>query len=146
MIKLSKNKEGLEFLVDANLEAAHTARDVIVGLANFGENNFGIRLGLDEAMINAIKHGNKYSGEIKVSYSDFGEYVRVKIEDSGEGFNPSSVPDPVAIENLEKPSGRGIMLMKAYAQRVEYNSKGNCVTLDFYRKPNEKKISKDKTP
>jgi serine/threonine-protein kinase RsbW len=57
----------------------------------------------------------------------------VIIEDEGPGFAPTDVPDPTAEENLEKPGGRGIMLMKAFMTRVEYNQKGNRVRLEKVR-------------
>jgi serine/threonine-protein kinase RsbW len=61
----------------------------------------------------------------------------VEVEDQGPGFNPSDIPDPTAIENLEKPGGRGIMLMRAFMTRVEYVGKGNQVVLEKHRDPSE---------
>ncbi|HOF18390.1 MAG TPA: ATP-binding protein [Phycisphaerae bacterium] len=49
--------------------------------------------------------------------------------DEGTGFDPTRVPDPTADENLEKPSGRGLMLMRAYMDEVRYNDRGNQVFL-----------------
>jgi serine/threonine-protein kinase RsbW len=54
--------------------------------------------------------------------------IRVTIEDEGPGFNPEEVPDPTDFENLDKPSGRGIVLMRAFMDEVLYNDRGNQLT------------------
>jgi serine/threonine-protein kinase RsbW len=90
---------------------------------------FGMRLSLEEAIVNSIKHGHKYdhTKEVTVDYEwDHDEFI-VRIEDQGEGFDPDEVPDP--LENLEKASGRGLLLMRHYTTRIEYNDMGNVVTL-----------------
>ncbi len=93
---------------------------------------FGVRLALEEALVNAIKHGNRMdpdkSVQIDWALSDAG--VRVVIEDEGEGFDVTDVPDPTDDENLDKPGGRGIMLMRSFMSLVEYNESGNRLTLE----------------
>ncbi|MND07935.1 hypothetical protein D3C83_302450 [compost metagenome] len=59
--------------------------------------------------------------------------MRIVIEDEGPGFRMDDVPDPTAEENLERPCGRGIMLMKAFMSLIEYNATGNRVTLEKQR-------------
>ncbi len=59
--------------------------------------------------------------------------MRIIIEDEGNGFRPEDVPDPTEDENLEKPCGRGIMLMRAFLSVVEYNERGNRVVLEKNR-------------
>ena len=59
--------------------------------------------------------------------------MRVVIEDQGPGFRLEDVPDPTEDENLEKPGGRGIMLMRAFLSLVEYNERGNRVVLEKHR-------------
>lgn len=98
----------------------------------FGESaRFAIRLALDEALSNAVHHGNKgdTSKQVHVEYSVSDEEVAISIADDGPGFNPACVPDPTLDENLERPHGRGVMLMKAYMTGVSFNKKGNRVTL-----------------
>ena len=56
------------------------------------------------------------------------DVVRIVIQDEGEGFDPNDVPDPTLPENLDKPSGRGVMLMKAFMDDVIYNDVGNQLT------------------
>ncbi len=90
---------------------------------------FAIRLALEEGLINAIKHGNKFDRDksITVCMELDARRVVISIADEGQGFDPATVPDPTADENLEKPCGRGIMLMRAYMDRVEFNDRGNEV-------------------
>lgn len=96
---------------------------------------FGMRLALEEALVNAIKHGNELSPEkaVRIECTLTEESVRVVIEDEGEGFDANDVPDPRDDENLEKPGGRGIMLMRAFMDRIEYNDVGNQLTLEKRR-------------
>jgi serine/threonine-protein kinase RsbW len=62
-----------------------------------------------------------------VTYRVCRERFEIRITDEGEGFNPEDVPDPTAIENLERPCGRGLLLMRGFMTEVEYRGKGNCV-------------------
>lgn len=96
---------------------------------------FGVRLALEEALVNAIKHGNRMdaSKSISISCQIATDRIRVVIEDEGKGFDPCDVPDPTADENLERPCGRGIMLMRAFMTMIEYNERGNRVTLEKRR-------------
>ncbi len=96
---------------------------------------FGVRLALEEALVNAIKHGNGLdpNKEVFVLCQISQEMVRVVIEDQGAGFRLQDVPDPTDDENLEKPGGRGIMLMRAFLSVVEYNERGNRVVLEKHR-------------
>ena len=92
---------------------------------------FAIRLALDEAISNAIQHGNRNDASKKVTVRVTVDADRVKIEvaDEGGGFSPACVPDPTAPENLEKPNGRGIMLINAYMTEVAFNDVGNRITM-----------------
>jgi serine/threonine-protein kinase RsbW len=97
---------------------------------------FAIRLALEEGLNNAIRHGNRCDPDkrVEIEFDVTSEKVEVCIEDQGRGFAPDEVPDPTADENLEKPSGRGIMLIHAYMDEVEYNQRGNRVRMVKYRK------------
>jgi serine/threonine-protein kinase RsbW len=92
---------------------------------------FGIRLAVEEAVINGIKHGNANDPQkqVRIQYSVTPQQVLVSIEDEGPGFNPDAVPNPLAIENLERPSGRGVFLMRCYMTWVQFNQRGNAVTM-----------------
>jgi serine/threonine-protein kinase RsbW len=92
---------------------------------------FGVRLALEEALVNAIKHGHKGdpSKEVHLRYHLTPECIVAEIEDEGPGFNPEEVPDPFLPENLEKSCGRGLLLMRNYMTWVRFNRTGNCVTM-----------------
>jgi serine/threonine-protein kinase RsbW len=92
---------------------------------------FAIKLSLEEALANAIKHGNAGDPkkQIVVLYAVGREELRIEVCDEGVGFNPGTVPDPTLDENLERPHGRGIMLMRVYMNEVRFNKSGNCVTM-----------------
>ena len=99
---------------------------------HFGEADlFAIKLALEEALVNAVKHGNKMNPckTVRVQYHVSPQRADVAIEDQGPGFNPAELPDPTADENLEMCSGRGILLMRAYMSSVVFNPAGNKVTL-----------------
>jgi len=92
---------------------------------------FGVRLSLEEALVNAIKHGNRMDPDKKVYIACelTEDEVRVVIEDQGDGFKIEEVPDPTEDNNLEKPGGRGIMLIRSFMTGVGYNDKGNRLTM-----------------
>ena len=96
---------------------------------------FSIKLALEEALVNAIKHGNQMdrSKTVQVAYQVSPERFDVLVSDQGPGFDPTDVPDPTAVENLERPSGRGVMLMKHYMNKVGYNECGNTVYMTKLR-------------
>jgi serine/threonine-protein kinase RsbW len=96
---------------------------------------FSIRLALEEALINAIKHGNRLDSnkQVHVVCKMSAEKLWIKIADEGPGFNLDEVPDPTDLENLDRPSGRGIMLMRSFMTRVEYNNAGNVVVMEKLR-------------
>jgi serine/threonine-protein kinase RsbW len=96
---------------------------------------FGIKLALDEAIVNAIKHGNHFDRNKKVHISFHVQPTRfdIQIADEGTGFDPQDVPDPTAFENLERPCGRGLMLMRHYMTEVTFRSSGNCVVMSKLR-------------
>lgn len=98
---------------------------------------FAVHLALEEALVNAIKHGNHRdpSKLVGVVFRLKSDRVHIEITDEGEGFDPEAVPDPTLEENLEIPSGRGLMLMRCYMTSLEFNAKGNRVTMEKLRTP-----------
>lgn len=95
-----------------------------------------IMLLLSEAVANGIIHGNKQNPEKDVTIEAFVKehIVEIVVSDEGAGFNPQEIPNPLAEENLLKTGGRGVYLMKEYADEVWYNEKGNQIKLTFNRK------------
>ena len=96
---------------------------------------FAIRLALDEALSNAVRHGNcgDPTKQVTVEYSINEQGFKASVTDEGCGFQPDELPDPTLKENIERPCGRGVMLMKAYMSGVTYNKNGNSVTLTKHR-------------
>jgi serine/threonine-protein kinase RsbW len=92
---------------------------------------FSVRLALEEALVNAIKHGNGLDpGKfVFISWEIADDHMKVSIEDQGKGFNPADLPDPTLEENLERSSGRGVMLIHHYMTSVGYNEKGNKIMM-----------------
>lgn len=93
-----------------------------------------LMLTVSEAITNAIVHGNGLDSDKKVSVlcCANSKELKITVNDEGEGFNPEELPDPLEEDNLLKPSGRGVFLMKEYADDVEYSSGGKSLTLKFY--------------
>ncbi|MSR34158.1 MAG: ATP-binding protein [Phycisphaerales bacterium] len=98
---------------------------------------FSVRLCLEEAIVNAFRHGNRSEpGKVvkfvcKIDH----ESAEFTIQDEGQGFDPEGVPDPTAEENLEIPSGRGLMLMRAYMSEVAHVPPGNMLRLVYKNGP-----------
>ncbi len=90
---------------------------------------FAIKLALEEALTNAVKHGNccDPSKKVTVRYAVTEEMAIVIVRDEGPGFIPEEVPDPTVPTRLPVPSGRGIMLLRAYMDKVEYRDHGREV-------------------
>lgn len=115
-------------------------RDILDAMArrNYTESSrFAVRLALEEAISNAFRHGHSKLGPdapIRVDYKVADKDLEVVIEDQGPGFDPKSVPDPTLDENLENPSGRGMVLIKAYMTEVRYEGRGNRIRMR-YRRP-----------
>lgn len=93
---------------------------------------FGVHLALEEAVVNAIKHGNCEDPDkvVHVSCKISANRCWILVQDEGPGFNPDDVPDCTLDENLDKPSGRGLKLMRNFMTLVEYNEYGNRVVME----------------
>jgi len=93
---------------------------------------FGVHVAVHEALVNAIMHGNRLSPEKRVTFRCrlSPELLRVEIADEGEGFDPHRLPDPTDPDRLETPTGRGVMLMRAFMSRVDFCPRGNCVVME----------------
>ncbi len=96
---------------------------------------FSIHLAVEEAIVNAIVHGNKLAAAKKVRVECYVSptIARIEITDEGEGFDPAQVPDCTQEDRLDVPSGRGVMLIHNFMTRVEYNAKGNRVLMEKTR-------------
>lgn len=118
-------------------------------LSKLEENDFGkddifaVHLALEEAFLNAVKHGNKMdsSKEVKIDYSVDFDKVEISMTDEGDGFEPSSVADPRYGEDLYKPGGRGLLLMNSYMDVVKFNERGNSLYMVRYKE--KPRLTKD---
>ncbi len=113
---------------------------IIRRIADCGYNEqtiFAIKLALEEAMINAIKHGNKLDmkKQVHVSYAINPQRVEFVIEDEGPGFVREEVPDPTLEENICKCSGRGLLLIEAYMNTVEFSRGGRRLHMIKFNEP-----------
>ena len=124
--------------ISSTTEVSSVLQAVATAMAAVGypeRDRFGMRLALEEALVNAVKHGNRGdpAKEARLRYHAGPEFVLLEVEDEGEGFDPSAVPDPLAPENLERPSGRGLFLIRKYMTWVEYSERGNRVIMCKHR-------------
>ncbi len=106
----------------AQLEAQHWQQREI----------FAVHLATEEALVNAICHGNCSDARknVHVVCRLNSDRIRIEISDEGVGFDPAALPDPTVGDQIYVPSGRGVMLMRAFMSRVQYNEQGNAVVME----------------
>ncbi len=111
---------------DAQLAAQEQILERVEKAGFTGREFFGIKLALEEALVNAIRHGNRLdpAKRVRIEARITAKKVEFLIEDEGPGFDRGGVPDPTADENLEKCSGRGILLIESYMSRVWWDRGG----------------------
>jgi len=119
-------------------EARRIQREIEEALhaAEYGDRDvFCAKLALEEALVNAVKHGNRMdpAKHVTIRYDVTTERFRIQVCDEGDGFDPESVPDPTAPENIERPCGRGLLLMRRFMSQVEYAEGGNRVVMTKLR-------------
>lgn len=121
---LTENIRMIESFIDNAKDKYHLDDDI------YGN----IMIAVTEAVNNAIKHGNNNnkSKNVHLSLSLQDSLIKFVVKDEGEGFNYDNLPDPTSPENLEKPGGRGIFLMRHLSDEVEFKEKGRIVELSFY--------------
>jgi serine/threonine-protein kinase RsbW len=102
---------------------------------NLSDDIYGnIMIAVTESVNNAIIHGNKNekAKNVHLSLTMNDNQIDFLIEDEGSGFDYNELPDPTAPENLKKPGGRGIFLMKHLCDEVDFQEEGKVVKLSFY--------------
>lgn len=132
---MTKCETAVDVTIPSDFGEGHRIQDEIIAALEshgYGERDiFSVRLALEEAIVNAIKHGNQMDPgkRVHVRYRVTPEHFHVRIEDEGPGFCPNDLPDPTAPENMEKLCGRGVMLIRGFMTSVEYHGCGNVVTM-----------------
>lgn len=128
-------REKIEFEFPSTIKLMHAILDYLmkrvekVGVADAQSSNLFVAL--DEAFVNAVKHGNKFDADkiVRVTAEVSPTEARFTIEDEGEGFDVASIPDPTDPENLFKTSGRGVLIIHNIMDEVSYNESGNRITM-----------------
>jgi len=101
-----------------------------------GDEAHFLQVSFEEALINAMKHGNKNNPEkkVQVEVKVSRERIYIRIRDEGEGFNPEEVPYPLAPESLLNTSGRGIFMMRNFFDSVKHEDGGRTIIMIKRRK------------
>jgi serine/threonine-protein kinase RsbW len=100
-----------------------------------GPRLFNFQVGLAEALTNAMLYGNAGDPRkhVRLTLTLEASRVVVHVEDEGNGFDPDSLPDPTLPENLHRPGGRGVFLIRKLMDEVDYDRGGSLVRLVLYR-------------
>ncbi len=136
---VSKDDVHISRVVESSASAVEAlCRELLEDTGGFGfseDDVFGIHLAMEEALGNAVRHGNKEQSQKQISIECLvtSEKFDIQISDEGSGFDPGLLPDCRSEENLYKCCGRGVLLMRSYMDVVEYNDAGNCVHMIKYR-------------
>lgn len=107
--------------------------DVIAAYRLSDDLRGNLLISLTEAVTNAIRHGNRCDADKKVTVEVWRRKrdLRVVVTDEGEGFEPKALPDPTSPEFLEREGGRGVFLMRALSDAIEYRADGRCVEMCY---------------
>jgi len=133
------NHVNVEVTVPSDLGEARVLQsrieDALVANTYTEHDIFAIKLAVEEALVNAMKHGNQLDPDknVNVSYQITCERFDIRIADEGPGFNPGEVPDPTDPANIERPCGRGLLLIRGFMSDVQYHGRGNVVTMSKIR-------------
>ena len=102
---------------------------------NFKDDVYGnVMVAITEAVNNSIVHGNEGDANktVHITCESKNPYrLIVSVEDQGKGFDPNSLPDPTAPENLENPGGRGVFLMQHLCDEIDFQEEGRKVQMIF---------------
>lgn len=128
-------RESIEFELPSSIGIMQSILDYLMnrvekrGVVKAEQSNLFVAL--DEAFVNAVKHGNKFDARklVRIAAEISRTEARFTIEDEGEGFDVNSIPDPRDPENLFKCSGRGVLFIYNIMDEVKYNERGNRLTM-----------------
>ena len=117
-----------------NITLVEKLIDDVCELSDIDRDYYGnILVSLTEAVNNAIAHGNQSdpTKQVTVVFQSSKDNILFKVTDEGNGFNYENLPDPTSPENLEKPYGRGIFLIKHLSDEVEFIDEGKTISISF---------------
>lgn len=140
-MRQARQDGSIQLTVDSSLDQVPRIQDSIAAALKarrFTERDiFGIRLALEEALVNAIKHGNRLDPgkKVRVEATVTPEQAEITVEDEGPGFDRGCVPDPTADENICRPSGRGILLIESYMNDVRWDRGGRRIRMVKQNEP-----------
>ena len=125
VLEIPTDVRSIEHAVDYVMERCRTCETYQKRL------RLNFRVGLTEALTNAMLYGNEYdpAKRVRVEVTLESGRLEARVTDQGRGFDPSAIPDPTRPENLLKSGGRGLFLMRQLLDEVSYNDQGNQVTL-----------------
>jgi serine/threonine-protein kinase RsbW len=133
----------ISYTLDSSLDSVNKVEETAEQMAKKAgieeDEIFRITMAVREAAVNAVLHGNSYDPEkrITASFENTGESLVIRISDQGKGLDPATLPDPLAPENLLRGSGRGIFLIRAFMDEVNFRQMhpGTELTLIKHRTP-----------
>jgi serine/threonine-protein kinase RsbW len=134
---LNSSKSASNFQLESNQDSFNTIEGDLRNLIkpfNLNQEKFGeILVSLTEAITNAVRHGNKFDASKSVAVEFVGDESRLyfRVSDEGNGFDYDAVPDPTSPENLLTCGGRGVHIMKALTDELNYSDSGRTVELEF---------------
>ena len=123
----------LDKVLPSDLDSGHSAIDQLIASLEQagweGRDVFHIQMAIEEAVVNAVEHGNRRdaSKQVHVLFHIFHDRAELTITDQGDGFDHQNVADPTEDERLDRPRGRGVMLIRELMSEAKYNEKGNSV-------------------
>jgi serine/threonine-protein kinase RsbW len=119
--------------IPSELDAGHASIEELMNALESagweGRDVFHIQMAIEEAVVNAIEHGNKRDASkyVHIIYLVDAESAEMTITDQGDGFDHQNVADPTEEERLDQPRGRGVLLIRELMTQAQYNQKGNSV-------------------
>lgn len=133
----------LQETIPSDVDAGHKVIEKLMAAMHDsqweGRDSFHIQMAAEEAMVNAVTHGNKLAADksVEIEFRVSPQAVYMRFLDEGEGFCPMALPDPRDDEHLLCTNGRGVMLINEMMSEVHYNACGNEVTMLKLRSPQE---------
>jgi serine/threonine-protein kinase RsbW len=133
--------------IPSDLDAGHASIEELISALETagweGRDVFHIQMAIEEAVVNAIEHGNKRdaSKEVHVVFVVDADSAEMTVTDQGDGFDHQNVADPTEEERLDQPRGRGVLLIRELMSQAQYNEKGNSVWMRKVRSKDDSESS-----